>query len=470
MSINDAPSAEPRGWKFVLRAFRYRNYRLFFFGQGMSLIGTWMQWIAMPWLVWQLYGSYLLLGLIGFLGPIPAFLIAPFAGVVVERVNLRRMLILTQTLAMLQAFTLTALVLTGTIQAWQIIVLSMIGGVIGAFDMTGRQAFVIQMVERRADLSNAIALNSSMFNGARLIGPGLAGVALAFGSRLTELVPATQHLLAHHPGEGLCLLLNGVSFLAVIGALVAMRVPPREPGPRRQVRQELVEGFRYSFGHPGIRAVLVLSLMTGLLGSGWGTLMAPLVDKVYHGGPQTLGLLMSAGAVGAISGALYLASRRTLRGLGTLMAGAGLLFGVALLGFSRASTLALGIPLIVLMNLGMMLQGASSNTTLQTLVDDDKRGRVMSMYTMTMFAGGPVSSLLAGTLAGLFGAPDTILLFGFGVLLSAAVFIVALARTRDLKHPGHVDRELPPPEPPNGLAGPGEVVPPLEADDETPGA
>jgi MFS family permease len=455
----------------VLRAFRYRNYRLFFLGQGLSLVGTWMQWIAMPWLVWYMFGSYFLLGLIGFLGPLPALVVAPFAGVVADRVNLRRMLILTQTLAMLQAFILTALVLSGKIQAWEIILLSMIGGVVVAFDMTGRQSFVIQMVDRREDLPNAIALNSSMFNGARLIGPSLAGVSLAFGDRLAALPAVAQHLAAlhltlHYPGEGLCFFLNGVSFLAVIGALVAMRVPPHEPGPRRQVLQEISDGFRHSFGHPAIRAVLVLSLMTGLLGSGWGVLMVPLVDRVYHSGPMTSGFLMSMGALGAIAGALYLASRRTLRGLGQLMAGAGVLFGLALIGFSRVHVLALGVPLIILMNLGMMVQGASANTTLQTLVDDDKRGRVMSIYTMTMFAGGPFSSLLAGTLAGFMGAPDTIRVFGLGVLLSAVVFIAALVRTRELKHPGHVDRALQPPEPRNGISGGGEVIPPLDAEDE----
>lgn len=441
MSEAQVSEAGPRGWKFVLRALRYRNYRLFFVGQGTSLIGTHMQWVALPWLVWTLFHSYWLLGVIGFLGPLPAVLLTPFAGVIADRVSRHRLIILTQFCAMVLAVLWTALALSGRFEVWQILALSMAGGAVNAFDITGRQSFVVEMVERREDLPNAIALNSSMFNAARLVGPALAGAVLASGPSLARVPGIAQAVNTQLLGVALCFALNAVSFLAVLLALLAMRVAPREPGPRRKVWHELAEGFRYSFGHPGLRAVLILSLMTGLLGSGWGVLLAPLVDRVYHAGPHAFGLLSSAGGLGAITGAIYLASRRTLRGLGVVLVCGGLLSGLGLIAFSRVSVLALGLPLVVLMNLGAMIQGASGNTTLQTLTDDDKRGRVMSMWTLTAFAGGPFASLIAGALAGAIGAPNTILLCGVGVLVSVLVFASAMLRNRQLRHPGYGEGE-----------------------------
>ena len=248
--MNDSSSG-PQGWRFVLRALRHRNYRLFFVGQGVSLIGTWMQWIAMPWLIYDRTHSAFLLGLVGFLGGIPALIAAPFAGVIADRVDRRRLLVFTQTLAMIQAFVLSALVLTGHIQPWHIVALSVVGGLIGAFDMPARQAFTVEMVERE-DLGNAIALNSSMFQGARLIGPTIAGLLMATA------------------GAGICFLVNGVTYIAVILALLAMRLPRHErtPHPAR-VRHDLAEGFRYAYGFPPIRAILTLGWMTSLLASGF---------------------------------------------------------------------------------------------------------------------------------------------------------------------------------------------------------
>jgi hypothetical protein len=319
---------------------------------------------------------------------------------------------------------------------------------------------VVEMVERREDLPNAIALNSSMFNAARLVGPALAGAVLATGPSLAKLPWIPAGVDTRFLGVALCFLLNSVSFLAVLLALLAMRVERREPAPRRQVRVELAEGFRYSFGHPALRSVLILALMSGLLGSGWGVLLAPLVDQVYHGGPHAFGLMSSAGGLGAIAGAGYLASRRNLRGLGGILVAGGALSGLALMAFSRVSVLALGVPLIVLMNLGMMIQGAAGNTTLQTLTDDDKRGRVMSMWTMSFMATGPFSNLIAGSLGGAIGAPNTILIAGAGVLVSVAVFASAVLKIEQLRHPGHVEAEMAPPEPTNGVAG-GEIIPPF---------
>ena len=427
--MRSAPPNSERGVKFVLRALRYRNYRLFFGGQGISLVGTWMQRIAMSWLVYSLTGSAFLLGLVGFAGMLPTFLITPFAGVLIDRWNRHRVIVVTQILALLQALVLSLLVLTGTMNAanatWMILALSIFLGVVNAFDMPARQSFVVDMVERREDLGNAIALNSSLFNGARLIGPTVAGIVIAV------------------VGEGFCFLLNAVSYIAVIVALLAMRLPPRAPQPpRRHVLHELVEGFRHAFGFPPIRTLLLLVGFVSLVGMPYAVLMPVFATQVFGGNAQTLGYLMGAGGIGALIGAVHLASRRSVLGLGRMLAVGTGVAGLSLVAFAYADQLWLGLMLMVAAGWGMMVQMASANTILQTLVDDDKRGRVMALYAMTFAGMAPFGSLLAGGLADAVGAPLTVLFTGLGCLAAATLFTLNLPSLRRQSGPIYVVRGI----------------------------
>jgi MFS family permease len=387
------------GAAFLLRALRYRNYRLYFTGQSVSLIGTWMTRIATSWLVFRLTHSALLLGTVSFAGQIPAFLFGPLAGVVVDRVDRHRLLVLTQALAMVQSLLLAALTLTGRITLAQIIALSAFQGVINAFDTPARQSFVITTVERREDLGNAIALNSSMVNGARLLGPSLAGVVIGV------------------IGEGWCFLLDGVSYLAVIASLLLMVLPRRAPRgdapePQRpRAWAQIAEGWRYVSGFAPIRSILLLLAVVSLVGMPYTVLMPVFATQTLHGGPRTLGLLMAATGVGALGGALYLASRPTVLGLGRLIPLTAALFGAGLIA----------LPLLMLTGPGFMVQMASSNTLLQTIVEEDKRGRVMSFYTMAFMGTTPFGSLLAGVSANRIGAPLTLALGGVGCLIGPLV-------------------------------------------------
>ncbi len=420
-------SNSDRGLRLVLRALRYRNYRLFFAGQGISLIGTWMQRLAMSWLIYRLTGSPFLLGFVGFMSTIPTFLVWPFAGVLLDRWSKHRVIVITQVLAMLQALVLAGLLLGGLLTesnaAWIVIALSVFLGVVGAFDMPARQSFIVEMVEDRNDLGNAIALNSSLFNGARLIGPPVAGV----------LVAAV--------GEGWCFLLNGVSYLAVIAALLLMRVPQRlRAKPPRHVLHELAEGVRYAFGFPPIRSLLLLIAFNSLVAMPYAVLMPVFSKDIFHGDAQLLGMLMAAAGVGALGGAAYLASRRGVLGLGRLIAVATCVFGLGLVGFSQTTNRWVALPLLALVGWGMMVQMASSNTVLQTLVDDDKRGRVMSFYAMTFAGMAPFGSLAAGALGNALGAPRTVLISGLAGLLAAAVFAWYLPHLQRLARPVYLAR------------------------------
>lgn len=387
------------------RALRHRNYRLFFSGQSISLIGTWLTRVATAWLVYRLTHSAFVLGMVGFAGQLPTFLLAPFAGVWVDRLNRHRVLVVTQALAALQSAALAVLTLAGVITVRDILLLSAFQGVINAVDMPARQSFVVQMVEDRADLPNAIALNSSMFNGARLIGPTVAGVLIAW------------------VGEGWCFLLDAVSYLAVIGSLLAMHVPARV-GLRSagRVLHDLGEGFRYVAGSSPIRSVLLLLAVSGLFGMPYTVLMPIFAGQVLHGGPHTLGFLMAAAGLGAFAGALYMASRTSVLGLGRLIALMSGLFGVALIAFSRSPFLWLSLPLLAVVGASMMVQTASTNTIVQTIVDEDKRGRVMSYYAMAFFGSAPLGSLFAGSLASRIGVPDTILIGGVACVIGSALF------------------------------------------------
>jgi MFS family permease len=402
----------------MLRALEHRNYRLFFGGQSISMIGTWMTRIATSWLVYRLTNSALLLGVVGFAGQIPSFLLAPFAGVLVDRWNRHRLLVITQVLALVQSLGLAILALTGLINIWHVIGLSIFQGIINAFDMPARQAFVVEMVEKREDLPNAIALNSSMVNAARLLGPSLGGVIIAV------------------VGEGWCFMIDALSYIAVIGSLLAMHITPRLTTPSKETRvlQQLHEGWEYAFNFAPIRKVLTLLALVSLVGMPYTVLMPVFANEILHGGPNTLGLLMAASGVGALGGAVFLASRKSVLGLGKfipLMAGA---FGGGLIAFSFSRVIWVSLLLMVVTGLGFMVQMAASNTLLQTIVEEDKRGRVMSFYTMAFMGMAPFGSLLAGTIAEKIGAPRTLMLGGIGCLLGAIWFALSLpALRRDVR-------------------------------------
>lgn len=389
----------------VGRALRNRNYQLFFFGQGTSLIGTWMQRVALSWLVYRLTGSEFLLGVVGFSSQILTFLVAPFAGVLADRMDRRRLIIATQTLAMLQAFVLAALTFTGVVTVWHLIVLSTLLGLVNSFDIPVRQSFVVEMLDSRADLPNALALNSFLVNATRMVGPSLAGF-------LIGLV-----------GEGICFLLNGITFVAVIAALAAMKVRPALRNARNgRVLHNLREGLAYTAGSPPIRSILLLLATFSLLGMPYSVLMPVFAKDILRGGPETLGFLMAATGVGALAGALFLASRKSVQGHARVMTLAVILFGTAVIAFSLSRTIWLSLALLVGVGFGAMLQLVASNTLLQTIVDDDKRGRVMSFYTVCFMGMGPFGSLLAGGVASRFGAPWALAIGGAGVILAAAVF------------------------------------------------
>jgi len=411
-----------RGWGNATRALGHRNYRLFFGGQSISLIGTWMTRIATSWLVYRLTGSALLLGLVSFAGQIPTFLAAPFAGVWVDRWNRHRVLVATQILAMLQSFALAALALTH-ITIPEIILLACAQGLINAFDMPGRQSFLVEMVESREDLSNAIALNSSMVNAARLVGPAIAGLVIALW------------------GEGYCFLIDGFSYVAVIASLLAMRdLPQRARAVRTAMTTALRQGWEYVSGFVPARTLLLLLALISLVGMPFSVLMPIVAGGVLGGGAHTYGFLMGASGCGALTAAAVLAARKSVRGLTRLVPASAAVFGVGLIGLGASHELWLSMGMIYLAGAGMMHQMAATNTILQTLVSEDKRGRLMSYYTMAFVGMAPWGSLLAGTIAAHIGAPRALLLMGCGCLAGAAWFTTKLSAVRDAIRP--VYREL----------------------------
>lgn len=408
-----------------LRALSHRNYRLFFYGQGLSLIGTWITRVATSWLVYRLTGSAFLLGVVNFAGQIPNFILSPVAGVMADRWNLRRTLVITQILSMAQSFALAALAFSHTITVTQVIVLQIFQGVVNAFDTPARQAFAVEMVEGTHDLPNAIAINSMMFNAARLVGPMVAGLLIAAA------------------GEGICFLVDGFSYLAVIVCLLLMRVIPRaQTHTRHDVWKHMREGVSYIFGFEPIRGLLLLVATASLLGMSYVVLLPMFAREILHGGAHTYGFLASASGVGALAGALYLASRPSVRGLGRVIGWGGILFGVALAAFAFSNTLWLSMPALFAVGFGMMVQNASANTILQTIVHDDKRGRVMSFYALAVLGMAPFGSLIAGSVAAKVGAPWTI--FGGGVLcvVSTLVFLRRLPVIRKLVRPIYVQKGI----------------------------
>lgn len=402
----------------ALRALRHRNFRLFTIGQSLSLIGTWMQQVAVGWLVYRLTSSPLLLGIVGFVAQGPGFFLAPFAGVLADRHNKRNIIMVTQAVMMVQALVLGALVLSDRITITWIVVLMAVLGAATGFDIPARQSFLIEMVGDREDLPNAIALNSSMFNAARLVGPAIAGFGVAA------------------LGEGWVILLNGLSYVAVLGSLVAMRLPARTRRSHQgEVLRHMADGFRYAFGFPPIRIILGLVATISLVGVPFAVLLPVVARETLGGGPETLGFLMSAIGLGALTGALFLASRHSVRGLGRVIAACAVLFGAALVAASFSRLLWLSLLLFALAGFGMMAQMASCNTILQTVVEDDKRGRVMSLYTMAFTGTAPLGSLLTGLLASRVGAGPTIALGGGVVVAAGAVFGARLPVVRQHVRP-----------------------------------
>ncbi len=407
-----APRA--KGFGFALRALKHRNFRLFFSGQLVSLIGTWMQQVAISWLVYRLTDSPFLLGVVVFSGQIPTFLLAPLAGVMADRWNRHRILVITQTLSMALAFVLSLLVLTQAVQVWHIIAVAACLGVINSFDIPTRQSFFIHMIEKREDLGNAIALNSSIVNSARFLGPTIAGVLIAAA------------------GEGVCILINAISYTAVIAALLMMRIQPEKRETKEQhVFKEFKEGFSYTYGFAPIRALLFLVSLISLAGSPYSVLMPVFARDILHGGPHTLGFLMGSAGIGALTGTIYLASRSSIRGLGKVIVVATAALSTGIIAFSLSRYVALSMFFIFFAGFGMMVNMASANTILQTIVDDNKRGRVMSFYTMSFMGMAPFGSLLAGYAASRIGAPGTLVIGGSICFAGAILFARNLPKLKE---------------------------------------
>jgi MFS family permease len=432
MTVEPTSREQAGGLRALGRALAHRNYRLFFAGQGTSLVGTWMTRLATNWLVFRLSGpdAALLLGLVNFAGQVPAFALGPVAGALVDRWNRRRLLILTQALSLVQSALLALVAFRGApgnATLVGVMLLSLFQGLLNAFDMPARQAFLVEMIERPQDLANAIALNSSLVNGARLVGPSLAGAVIAVA------------------GEGWCFVLDAASYLAVLAALLAMRVAPRPPRRRPPFWRGIAEGFHYAFGFAPIRALLLLLALVSFSGASYRALMPIFAADVLHGGPYAFGFLTGASGVGALAGALYLASRRTVLGLGRVLVVTTVCLGAGLIGFGLSRWLAASLLLMLLVGFGMMVAMAACNTILQTIVDVDKCGRVMSFYSMAFQGAAPFGSLVAGSLAGALGAPDAVLIAGVACLAGAAQSAVKLLRLREGIRPIYVRLGVLPP-------------------------
>jgi MFS family permease len=395
----------------ALRALRHRNFQLFFSGQLISLIGTWMQSVAQSWLVYRLTGSALLLGSVGFASQIPVFLFAPLGGIAADRYNRRHIVIGTQIAAMVLAFILAALTLSHRVQVWHVFVLASLLGVVNAFDIPGRQSFLVDMVGKE-DLMNAIALNSSMFNGARVIGPAIAGILVA------------------KIGEGWCFFANAVSYIAVIIGLLLMRVESKVRALMASPFEHMMEGFRFVDRTAPIRALLLLLGLVSLVGMPYVVLMPIFADKILHGGARGLGILMGATGVGALLGALTLAFREGVKGLGRWVALCCAGFGASLVVFSLSHRFWISVILLLPVGYCMMLQMACSNTLIQVMVPDALRGRVMAVYSMMFMGMAPIGALLGGALADRLGAQVTVAIGGVACVVGAGWFALHLPKIR----------------------------------------
>lgn len=402
----------------TLRAFRYRNYRLFFFGQGISLIGTWMQSVATSWLVYRLTGSSLALGIMAFSGQMPVFIISPFAGVLNDRWNRRFALIIIQVLALFQALSLAIVTVTGHAMLWNIIALTFFLGLINAFEMPTRQSLVVELVDDRKDLGNAIALNSTVFNGARLIGPAFAGILVA------------------RFGEAVCFFVNAATYLAAIIAFSIMKTAEKASDAQREnILAELKEGFAYAARFGPIRDLLLLILLLSFVGMSFPVVLPVIAAKVLGGGSGVYGALVAASGFGAFAATVFLATRASVLGLGRIVSIGMFLFGIALVGFSFSRVFPLSLILVAIAGGAMILNMAASNTIIQTIVDESKRGRVMSMYVMAFMGSAPLGSLFSGYIANTFGAPVAVFIGGLFALGGGMLFARRLPEIRKIVQP-----------------------------------
>jgi MFS family permease len=408
------PAGELRGFRQAFRALRHRNFRLFVTGQIVSLVGTWMQNVAQAWLVYRLTHSELLLGTAWFCTQIPVFAFGALGGLAADRRSRYRLVVLTQTLSMCQAFALAALTLSGKVQVWHILVFAVALGTINAFDMPARQSLIIEMTSKE-DLLNAISLNSAIFNAARVVGPAVAGV----------LVAAV--------GEGVCFLLNGISFLAVIGCLLAMRLPKFRRRAQDSPWSHLVQGFKYVHGNRAVRTLLGMMAAITISGMPALVLMPFFAEDIFHRGSRGLGILMGAMGVGAVAGTLVLAWRERVSSLPKVIFWSALLLGASFSVFALSNAFYFSLAIMPLIGFSVMRQLASANTLIQTLVPDEFRGRTMAFYSMTVVGLGPFGSLAAGALAHAYGARLTVLGGGLLTLAAAAVFRLNLDAVREIR-------------------------------------
>ncbi len=410
--LQDLSVAQPplrNGFAQTFRALRHRNFRLFVAGQIVSLVGTWMQNVALAWLVYRLTHSELLLGTTWFCTQIPVFALGPLGGLASDRYSRHKLVILTQTLAMLQAATLATLTLTGTVQVWHILVLATSLGVVNAFDMPGRQSLIVSLAERE-DLLNAISLNSAIFNAARVVGPAVAGVLVAA------------------MGEGACFLFNAFSFLAVIGCLLAMRLPRFECQTQDSPWAHLVDGFRYAYRHKTVRRLLFMMAATTIAGMPAMVLMPFFADAIFHRGSQGLGYLTGAMGIGAVIGTLVLARRVQVTGLAQVIFFSATCMGAGFIAFSISPWFSLALAIMPVIGYSVMRQMASANTLIQTSIPDQYRGRIMALYSMTVVGLGPFGSLAAGAMAHAAGARATVIAGGCLALAAALTFRLTMPR------------------------------------------
>jgi len=409
----------------IFSSLRSRNYRIYFTGQGISLIGTWMQNIAMSWLVYRLTGSVFLLGLIGFTSQIPTFVLAPFTGVLTDRYNRHRIMLLAQVFFMLQALAMALLVLFNVIEVWHLIALSLFFGIISAFDAPARQSLVVDLIDDPKNLGNAIALNSALFNGARLIGPAIAGITIAA------------------VGEGICFLLNTLSFLAVIIALLMLNIPMKPLSKKvERFKDGFMEGVHYTFQSVPIRTMIILLVFLSMAGFPFIILLPAYAKEILHGSSETLGFLMSALGAGALTGALFMASRKSVIGLGGIISWNVVLLGLSLVLASFSNKMHYSLIVFFFGGLSMILSLAAINTLLQTIADEDKRGRVMSFYAMALMGTTPIGNLIAGAVASGIGISFTLLAGGIITILTGIGFQLHRKTLRKYVHPIYVDRGI----------------------------
>jgi MFS family permease len=393
----------------ALRAFRSKSFRIFYAGQGLALLGNWMQSVAMSWLVYRVTGSALLLGVTAGAQQLPVLFLSPIAGVWADRVNRRRLLMLIQSLAFIQAVTLAVLTFAGAVRVPHLIGLALLLGIITSFETPTRQAFLLELIEHREDLPNAIALQSMLFQSTRFVGPSVAGLMLAA------------------LGEAWCFLSNALCYLAIIGTYAAVRVRPRGPAQDEvEWWRQLASGFAYAFGYTGTRRLLLLLMTVGFFTAPWQSLMPIFAAETFSGDSRTFGFLIGAVGLGAVAGTFALAARSSVRGLGRILAATTVAAGAALIGFSLSGTLWLSLVFLAVFGAGLVVTAASINTILQTLAEEDKRARIISLYVMCFLGFAPIGNFAAGALAEAIGVHWT--LFSCGVVVATAGCVFALRR------------------------------------------